>query len=283
MHMNHSMLEKINKININPERVMERDISVLWITAATGENKNTLTFRNHSHTFYEIHIILEGEVTYGIQDETVKVGAGRLFIIEPRLTHRVIGHSESFFKITIAVEDIAQTEFFGRTFDGGRHMMTIPKGIENSINFLAETRKSYGKYADAIIESRLREIVYVIADTVSVGAVRHGEEYDARIFRAKKYIEDNPSCFFTCADIAIFCRLSEKQVSRLFLKHEGVSLLSYIHAQKLALAKRMLCESDDPQESIAFSLGFSSVHYFNKFFLKHEAISPGEYRKLSNG
>ena len=279
--MKNSSVEKINKININPERIKDSDISVLWITAATGENKSTLTFRDHTHAFYEIHLILEGEVIYGIGEETVNVTEGHLFIIEPRLSHRVVDHSNNFFKITVAVSAVDGTDIFAISSNRGFTLASIKKEIESSISFIAESGKSYGKYSDDIIESRLKEIVYIIADTVSGPIQKREDEYDSRIYRAKKYIEDNPSCFFTYADIASFCRLSEKQISRLFMKHEGISLLSYIHTKKLELAKKLLTESDEPQESIAISLGFSSVHYFNKFFIKHTSVSPGEYRKHS--
>ncbi len=277
--MSHSTLEKINKININPERERKHELYVYWITAAMGENRDTLTFRNHSHAFYEIHIIREGEVTYGIGDREIRVTKGNLFVIEPRLVHRVITHSDDFFKITISFNVDGKNEFFGGGFDKESLLLSIPKEIESSIDFIAESRKNFGAYAEDIIESRLREIVYIIADAVSVRGARSFDEYDGRISRAKKYIEDNPSSLFTCAELSALCHISEKQMARLFYKYEGRSLLVYIHEQKIELAKKRLTESGEPQESIALSLGFSSVQYFNKFFLKHTGISPGEYRK----
>jgi AraC-like DNA-binding protein len=151
--------------------------------------------------------------------------------------------------------------------------------IENSILFLAESGKSFGTYGNDIIESRLCEIVYIIADAITDSKSQSSDGYDGRIFRAKKYIEDNPSSFFTCGELAALCHLSEKQMTRLFYKYEGKSLLAYIHEQKLKVAKELLGESDATQESIALALGFSSVHYFNKFFLRHAGKSPGEFRK----
>ncbi|MBQ3015412.1 MAG: helix-turn-helix transcriptional regulator [Clostridia bacterium] len=277
--MKSSILEKINKININPKRDRNHGLSVLWITATTDENRNTLTFRNHSHAFYEAHIIRDGEIIYGIGGKEIRVSRGNIILIEPKLVHRVIRHSENLFKVTVSFDVMNKEKFFGGKFNEGRLLIRMPSEIENSILFLAESGKSFGTYSDDIIESRLREIVYIIADAVSDSKAQSTDEYDGRIFRAKKYIEDNPSSFFTCGELAALCRLSEKQMARLFYKYEGKSMLTYIHEQKIDVAKARLTNSDETQESIALSLGFSSVHYFNKFFLKHAGVAPGEFRK----
>ena len=277
--MGNSLLEKINRINFNPQKESGNIPSVLWITATTSENRNDLTFRNHRHAFYEIHIIEYGEIVYGIGDKEVTVREGNSFIIEPGVTHRVIRHSSEFFKISLAVALTDNYELLGGESAKERLLITTPKGITDSIAFIAESNKSFGLYAEDIIKSRLREIVYIIADAISGRNSPPQKEYDGRIFRAKKYIEDNPSSFFTCSEIAEFCRLSEKQMHRLFYKYEGKSLLAYIHEQKITAAKKKLKGTEETQESIALSLGFSSVHYFNKFFIRHTAVSPGEYRK----
>ena len=276
------MLDNLNKININPKRDKRGQLSVLWITASNADNRNTLTFRNHNHAYYEIHIIREGALVYGFGDEEVSVSNGEFIVIEPYLDHRVIRHSEKFFKVSLAFEISDKNAFFGENFDEKWSMLATPAEIENSLIYLSESRKSYKTFGEDILESRLEEIVYIIADKISDSCSIKEGDHDGRMFRIKKYIEDNPSTFFTCGEIASFCHLSEKQLSRIFLKYEGKSLLSYIHDQKIELAKKLLSESDETQEAIALSIGFSSVHYFNKFFLRHTSLSPGDFRTKSN-
>jgi AraC-like DNA-binding protein len=76
--------------------------------------------------------------------------------------------------------------------------------------------------------------------------------------------------------------LSPKQLGRLFEKYEGKTVLEFIHEQKINSAKQLLLESDELQETISKKLGFSSVHYFNKFFISHTGMTPSKYRKMAS-
>ena len=135
-----------------------------------------------------------------------------------------------------------------------------------------------------MIKNRLCEIIYTVAESSAVRNAVPTSPYDTRMIKAKKYIEDNPQIFMTCEEVASYCNLSVKQLGRLFLQYENVSLLAFIHGQKIEEAKRMIKESDELFESISEKLGFSSVNYFGKFFTKHTGVTPGDYRRgIDNG
>ena len=61
--------------------------------------------------------------------------------------------------------------------------------------------------------------------------------FDKRVIKAKMLIEDNTDIFFTCEELSGYCRISAKQLGRLFKKYEGIGLLEYIHRQKTEAAK----------------------------------------------
>ena len=44
--------------------------------AANNENTDTLKYRNHTHNFFETHIVLSGHISYGFEDKTVTVKNG---------------------------------------------------------------------------------------------------------------------------------------------------------------------------------------------------------------
>ena len=41
----------------------------------------------------------------------------------------------------------------------------------------------------------------------------------------------------------------------------------------------MIVDTDELFDTISQRLGFSSVNYFGKFFMKHTGITPGDFRK----
>ena len=128
---------------------------------------------------------------------------------------------------------------------------------------------------------RLAETVYRACEAMDAvgGGVDGCERYDSRVFRAKKYIDDNPHIFFGCEEVAAFCRISSKQLGRLFRKSEGIGLLEYIHAKKIEFAKQLLSDKTLSERSIAQMLGFSGAEYFSRFFARLEGRLPSEYRK----
>ena len=102
---------------------------------------------------------------------------------------------------------------------------------------------------------------------------------DQRVSQAKMYITDNIRRGFTLSEVSAIVHLSEKQLSRLFLKQEGESIFSFIQSIRLAEAKKLLESSDAPLRDIAEALGWSSEYNFIRFFKTAEGMPPGAYRK----
>jgi AraC-like DNA-binding protein len=149
-----------------------------------------------------------------------------------------------------------------------------------SLDFILRRSKNKTLCSELLIKNRLCEIIYTVAETAAVKIPPSTAAYDTRIIKAKKYIEDNPHIFLTCDEVARYCNLSAKQLGRLFLQYENVSLLAFIHGQKIEDAKKLIRETDELFETISEKLGFSSVNYFGKFFTKHTGITPGDFRKI---
>lgn len=55
----------------------------------------------------------------------------------------------------------------------------------------------------------------------------------------------------------------------------------YIQKYKLEEAKKLLRETDSPIVEIAARLHYTSAQNFNRFFTKHESMTPGQYRKMN--
>jgi AraC-like DNA-binding protein len=72
---------------------------------------------------------------------------------------------------------------------------------------------------------------------------------------------------------------SPKTLSNLFKKIGSKSPLQYIHERKILEARRLLSYTDKHVSEISDDLGFIEVQAFSRFFKKHEAVSPLEYKK----
>ena len=256
--------------------------NVLWIGGFDKENRDLQNFKAHNHTFFEIHFAINGSLAYNFDGETVEISENQFLIIPPKCAHSIVKTSPDFRKITISFEVDPCTDFFDTVIKKSKISQPIPTDVFDSLAFIIRHTHNKADFIDVIIKNRLYEIIALIADCSSGrGNRRATGSSDIRLETAKRYVEDNPHSFFTCDDVAYYCNISVKQLGRLFKENEGCSLLEYIHKRKIEASKQMIRESDDKFDAISLSLGFSSVNYFGKFFLKYTGMTPGEYRKIA--
>jgi AraC-like DNA-binding protein len=129
-----------------------------------------------------------------------------------------------------------------------------------------------------------------------IAQVRHIPEYaehkDARLVGfydinqeraaelAKQYIEDNISHAPDVREVADYCGISTKQLTRLFKKFEDTSPGEYIIGKRVKHIEKLLADPSLSLKQISIIMNFENEYYFNTFFKKHSGMPPGEYRKM---
>ena len=93
-----------------------------------------------------------------------------------------------------------------------------------------------------------------------------------------KYMELHYSSPMSIADMADLAGFSESHFMKFFKQTMGVSFTSYLNSYRLTMAGRLLLQSDDTVLSIATSVGFDNLSYFNRAFKKQFGMTPSAYR-----
>lgn len=257
---------KQNIVNIlNTLTFKDSDLKLSWVGAARSENKDTLKYRFHHHAFYEIHFTTDGSVTYGFRDKEITVFKNQFIIIPKECEHKVLKHSYDFGKLTLAIEEFNTLYPFNETIKNTEEMTLLLEYI-----FLLSSKKPFNSSAVHFSFLALLSLLSKLTE--------QADEIDLRVVKAKKLIDDNFDILFTADEVARYCHLSTKQLNRLFIKFEGITILDYIHRQKLEFSKKLLTETDLSITEIALKAGFSSPGYFNKFFKNYTGISPSKYK-----
>jgi len=112
-----------------------------------------------------------------------------------------------------------------------------------------------------------------------VQAVRHRDV----ILRAMSYIRRHFSEKVSLEDVAYEVSLSPTYFSRLFKEEAGQSFKVYLNDLRVGEAKNLLRETDLPLIEIASRVGFEDQSYFSRVFRNVVGISPGRYRRTSDG
>jgi AraC-like DNA-binding protein len=83
----------------------------------------------------------------------------------------------------------------------------------------------------------------------------------------------------TVAHIAAAVGLSERRFTHIFRESTGLSVNDYFNKFRVAIARRLLIESDAKLDSIAELAGFSDSSNFSRAFTEIAGIRPGRFRQ----
>lgn len=73
--------------------------------------------------------------------------------------------------------------------------------------------------------------------------------------------------------------VTQHRMVEIFKEQYGMTLNEYVNGLRLKEAKRLLTETDDEVIDIAYSVGFSSLSAFYRFFKKETNQAPSKFRK----
>lgn len=234
-----------------------------------------ITKKRHHHTGFEMHFVTEGSQEYEVAGKPYKLESGSFLIIYPNVPHKVICSTPQMQKYTITFSK--QAENPGTCLHG-----VTSARISQGLSFVADEAALKKEISDMLIENSILEILVLAFRTVGVKENERQIQRDenATISLAKQYIDDNIEAVLSVADVAAYCYLSTKQLTRLFKKFEEVSPGEYIIRKRVKHIEKLLAVPTLSLKQISTIMNYENEYYFNAFFKKHSGMPPGEYRKM---
>lgn len=273
--MHFDNLEDVNNINICDLPVCDNTFDVIFVVALGGDNIDKQNYRFHSHTFYELHFILDGDIVYEADGEEFLFDKGHIVLFKPDCLHRVKSSGNKLMKLTLGFEMTDGCEFHDVPPISHYDM----KPVENEFLNLILKNIRLGECSEKLLKKQFTDLLYMIFDKAVVNTPED-DKCDDRVYMAKRYIADNQSELFNCSDVAAYCHLSAKQLGRLFQKYENMSVLDYIHKSKMEYICKLVRERDLSVQEIGSMAGFSDVNYFCRFFKKYSGMTISEYKEM---
>jgi len=237
--------------------------------------KGNTTKKDHHHTGFELHILTGGSQVYQVGPAEHRVENGMFLLIGPGVSHRVTGMEGNTQKYGISFSffsDAAVDCFAGQ----------ISPRMADRLRFIEEEAVQRREISAVLIENALLEIIVGVLRLAGFGekpAAERSEE-SLTLSLAKAYIRDNIRRALTVPDVAAYCHLSPKQLTRIFLKGEGLSPGGFIRAERIRCIEKLLSDDSLTLKEISEEMDFSSEYYFNAYFRKNAGMPPGEYRKM---
>ena len=234
--------------------------------------------KRHSHTDFEFHIVTSGTLTYETDDGIFAVSGGETLLIPPKKLHRLMPTTAPAeeFAATFSIDEAS----FRAPFSLQCKSFPSPARMLDSISLLTPQGN------DLLCCMRALEVALLLLSSSGISplppspAAGENEGSSDRIDMAKQYVADNVESPISLIDVADYCFLSERHLSRLFLKKEGISLAEYIRRQRISHIEKLLNDTSLTLSEIGERMGFSNDYAFNTYFKKHNGMPPGQYRKM---
>lgn len=181
---------------------------------------------------------------------------------------------------------------FTEMFPQGRHAVLVPIAADagapalfvDQLDALLRRRDSLDEASAHSIADSMLHLLGAVACFAVVDNPNCAHRQRAKVERvlraARERLRDPELDVDT---IARAVHLSPRQVHRLFAD-EPMSLMQWVHVQRLQNCRRELCRpdlADRPIGEIAYGWGFSDQAHFSRAFRRHFGESPSEVRRLA--
>lgn len=243
--------------------------------------------REHSHRYYEIFYLLDGQCHFLLRDTTRPLKGGDLVFIAPgELHHSVYKTGEAceicmllFKPEFLHLDGIGLPDsFFGNIpvpyQDGFHRLLSLMLQEQANVDRYSEAFMS--PYLEVVLLMLLRHCVRMTPDPDMPGT------HDAEIQRAVKYIYQNFRHPLTLDEVSAVASLSPTYFSRKFKATIGMGFKEYLNSVRLKHAQTALLTTTGSITDIALEYGFNDSNYFKDLFKRVYGKSPREYRKNPN-
>lgn len=123
---------------------------------------------------------------------------------------------------------------------------------------------------------------YILGRLLSISEkLPEADSRAALIHDVKAYVRQNAGSVLTNTAIAKHFDYHPYYLNSLFTKYTGQTLHSYISEVKFQKAKDLLISTNQTIHEIAEACGFQGASYFSEAFLKHQGITPTQFRLRS--
>ena len=249
----------------------------------------------HRHDFYELTYVLGGSGHYDILDDqgnskAVTVEANQMMLWDGRVAHRAQDDPETPLRQSIVIFDHEYLKHPGVARELGRQLSkSNPLVIRNPMfttrlkplmrTIMMELRGKKALNAEVVYSTLLGILTTMLRSSTGLEQIRD-DALDHRIKKAISYIHENYFNHLTIKEMASCCSLSVRHFSELFKKHTSQTFIQYLHAYRVEIIKKALCETTKSITEIAFEAGYDDPAHFIQHFKKLESIPPSQYRKI---
>ena len=216
--------------------------------------------------YYELTVVLKGELSYVINNKPILVKAGDCLYLKPGMIRQRINDDQA--------EYLSFNFYDSRAFNLPTHFSdALSTEIKILLTVCDEIYLKHFDWSDKI--GKALELIFTLLE----GRYASLDE-NPIIISIKRYIKTNLKEKLTLTDIAKQVGYSACHCDTIFKKKTGNSIINYLIEERIDEAKRLIEEGSTPLKIISDNIGFLDYNYFSRIFKKITGKTPTEYKSL---
>lgn len=250
----------------------------------------------HIHECCEMLFCISGGKSFFIDDKIYEVNDGDVFVLNPFEAHKITYseknvfqryilqiHPEFLYNISTSKTDL--TACFYVRGDNISHKISLSENEKNMMIQNFKELESEDDYADEIKKKMI--VTKIIIDVNKLFLAqnskhdRHSDYDNKTILSILNYINSNLSEQLTLEVIAKNSFISVNELCKIFKRHMGTTVNSYIISKRITEAKKLLSKNLSVSET-AEKCGFADYANFIRVFKTAVGVPPGKYKKINN-
>ncbi len=237
-------------------------------------------YKLHSHQFYEINIIATGRGRHYIENTSLDIAAGDIFVIPPDVLH---GYDSEYHLNIYHI--LIKTDFFTRY----REELSQIDGFDLLFDIEPQIRRASGKRLRAnaadqvfhVFDQDLKRLIelekqkkYVYLNVMTLAFICKlcewitddiSDSYERSVAGVMEYIKNNLDGKLTLEVLSRYAHVSAATLNRQFREAVMQTPMQYVTACRIAKAKRLIAEGQSNRTEIAQACGFYDSSHMNKY------------------
>lgn len=229
---------------------------------------------------------VDGSGHYRLNGKEHTVSANQFFILPPGVGHE-------YWSDEADPWTIYWMHFAGKMASSYADGLDTPHSIKPSRNSrIADRIDMFEEMMGCLSEWHDLESIRYCSSLLHhfLGSLRYLDSFRSQREESKDYVEaikhfisENLERQLSLAEIAEYAGRSIPQISAVFKKRTGYTLINYVNMEKISRACRLLDETQLRLNQISPKVGIADPGYFSRLFSSIMGMSPSEYRDRPHG
>ncbi|HHW22651.1 MAG TPA: AraC family transcriptional regulator [Clostridiaceae bacterium] len=269
------------------------------VTVHYFEYTSKFYFPGETHDFWEFLYVDKGEVTVHTDDSCHVLKSGDIIFHKPMEFHNVVANgivAPNLVVVAFECHSPAMAYFekkILRVSDSEKNLLAsiISEALDAFSSPLndpylnrLERREGASFGAEQMIKLSLERMLIQFyrkgatdwARVRPTSSIKEQTDLDI-LNKVIMYLEANINKDVTMKDVCRDNQVSSSFLQKLFRQRKGTGVIEYYHKMKIDMAKRYIREDTYNFTEISELLGYSSIHYFSRYFKKVTGMTPSEY------